>query len=72
MDGRIQNAAWMMGILLPIVHCRRKDSMKIVLVHPQGFGQHGRGLIGKHNGKRIKFEELPPDCQRLVMRDLES
>jgi hypothetical protein len=38
--------------------------------HPQGFGQHGRGLIGKHNGKRIKFEELPPDCQRLVMQDL--
>lgn len=40
--------------------------------HPQGFGQHGQGMPGKHNGKRIKFEELPPDCQRLVMQDLNS
>lgn len=40
--------------------------------HPQGFGQHGeiedpRG--GKHLGKRIKFAELPEDCQKLVVSD---
>jgi hypothetical protein len=40
--------------------------------HPQGIGQHGMGLPGKHNGKRIKFEELPEDCRRLVVRDLNS
>ncbi len=40
--------------------------------NPQGFGQHGelsdpRG--GKHLGKRIKFEDLPRDCKKLVMQD---
>jgi hypothetical protein len=40
--------------------------------HPQGFGQHCYGKIGKHNGKRIMFDQLPKDCQRLVMRDLNS
>lgn len=38
--------------------------------HPQGFGQHGSGMPGKHNGKRIKFEDLPEQCQRLVKQDL--
>lgn len=44
--------------------------------HPQGFGQHGfsRTLIdrptSKRLGKRIKFESLPIDCQRLVKDDL--
>jgi len=38
---------------------------------PQGFGQHGEGCgPGKHLGKRIKFEELPEDCKKLVRRDL--
>jgi len=38
---------------------------------PQGFGQHGEGCLpGKHLGKRIKFEELPEDCKKLVRRDL--
>ena len=34
--------------------------------HPQGFGQHGESsgfLTGKHLGKRIAFEDLPPDVQ---------
>jgi hypothetical protein len=46
--------------------------------HPQGFGMHsempveyvayrGRGGVFK---KRIAFADLPPDCQRLVLRDL--
>lgn len=38
--------------------------------HPQGYGQHGSGMPGKHNGKRIKFEDLPEQCQKLVLQDL--
>lgn len=43
--------------------------------HPQGFGQHGehRTMIDRprysHLGKRITFDALPPDCQRLVVND---
>lgn len=39
---------------------------------PQGFGQHGELApqhIGKHLGKRIKFEDLPEDCKKLVIQD---
>lgn len=46
--------------------------------HPQGIGQHGatarsweridRPTSG-HLGKRIKFEELPRDCQVAVLND---
>lgn len=44
--------------------------------HPQGIGMHGqtqhqpcdRPTYG-HLGKKIKFEDLPKDCQRLVMQD---
>lgn len=39
--------------------------------HPQGFGQHGEGKPGKHNGKKITFDQLPPDCQKLVQQDLD-
>ena len=39
--------------------------------HPQGFGQYCIAAPGKHLGKRIKFEELPKDCQKLVLQDLE-
>lgn len=45
--------------------------------HPQGFGQHGefqwyRGMyqMMQYLGTRIKFEELPIDCQKVVLRDL--
>jgi hypothetical protein len=38
--------------------------------HPQGFGQHTEGMLGSHNGKLIEFSQLPPDAQKLVMRDL--
>jgi hypothetical protein len=46
--------------------------------HPQGFGQHGemeiddvsyKGRDGAFK-KRIRFDELPPDCQRAVLNDL--
>lgn len=43
--------------------------------HPQGFGQHGesdspidRPTYG-HLGKKIKFDDLPEDCQKLVLSD---
>lgn len=42
---------------------------------PQGFGQHFdyAQAIDRpkyaHLGKRIKFQDLPPDCQRLVLSD---
>lgn len=43
--------------------------------HPQGIGMHGESptMIDRptssHLGKRIKFELLPPDCQKLVRSD---
>lgn len=43
--------------------------------HPQGFGQHGeqKNPIDvpsySHLGKKIKFQDLPEDCQKLVLRD---
>ena len=47
--------------------------MSALPFHPQGFGQHGESpdTIDRpksaHLGKRIKFEDLPPDCQKLVL-----
>lgn len=46
--------------------------------HPQGFGQHGESHTqidypsGTHLGKRIPFTALPPDCQKLVLRDYQD
>jgi hypothetical protein len=41
--------------------------------HPQGFGQHGEGDIDSrgysHLGKKIGFDQLPEDCQKLVLSD---
>ena len=41
---------------------------------PQGFGMYVTCLA--HNraalGKKIKFQDLPPDCRRLVIRDCET
>lgn len=37
--------------------------------HPQGFGQHVLAAPGKHLGRRIKFRQLPPDCQKLTLCD---
>ena len=34
--------------------------------HPQGFGQHSKGTLGRHNGKRIAFNQLPDDCQKAL------
>jgi hypothetical protein len=38
--------------------------------HPQGFGQHSSAMPGRHLGIRIKFSELPADCQIAVRNDL--
>lgn len=46
--------------------------MSALPFHPQGIAQHGVGRLGKHNGKRIRFEDLPEDCQKCVKQDLES
>ena len=43
--------------------------------HPQGFGQHGESdtVIDypkySHLGKKIKFQDLPTDCQKAVIED---
>lgn len=43
--------------------------------HPQGIGQHGssREQIDRpsygHLGKKIKFTDLPEDCQKAVLND---
>ena len=39
--------------------------------HPQGFGQMCAAQPGEHLGREIRFEDLPEDCQALVLRDLE-
>lgn len=51
-------------------------SMSEYPFHPQGFGQHGESKNGPidrptygHLGRKIKFTDLPDDCQRLVLRD---
>lgn len=37
---------------------------------PQGFGCYTSAKPGRHLGKRIKLEELPKDCQELILQDL--
>lgn len=38
--------------------------------HPLGIGEYCTAMPGKHLGKRISFNELPEDCQKLVLQDL--
>lgn len=40
--------------------------------HPQGFGQHCSAAPGRHLGRRVPFESLPPDVQRMVVQDTQS
>ena len=37
---------------------------------PNGFGMCISGNLGRHNGKHIKFEDLPKDCQKVINSDL--
>lgn len=38
--------------------------------HPQGIGMFVSAALGRHLGKRIAFEALPVDCQKLIRSDL--
>ncbi len=40
--------------------------------HPQGFGQYCTAMPGRHLGRRVEFHELPIDCQKLIIQDLEG
>ena len=50
-------------------------SMSAYPFHPQGIGMWGSSPREidrpsyKHLGKRIPFDQLPPDCQKLAMAD---
>jgi hypothetical protein len=47
-------------------------SMSVHPFMPNGFGLFINGLPGSHNGKRIRFADLPPDCQKCVLQDLKD
>jgi hypothetical protein len=34
---------------------------------PQGFGQTCTAMAGRHLGKRVPFDDLPPDVQRFAL-----
>ena len=38
--------------------------------HPQVFGQICTAMLGRHLGRRIKFSELPAECQDVVRADM--
>ncbi len=40
--------------------------------HPQGIGMYCSAMPGKHLGNRIAFEDLPSDCQKVVLQDLKD
>lgn len=40
--------------------------------HPQGIGQHTSAMPGPHLGKRIRLTDMPPDCRKLVLAELDE
>ncbi len=38
--------------------------------HPQGVGMYCTAMPGRHLGRRITFDQLPPDCQKVVQQDI--
>jgi hypothetical protein len=41
--------------------------------HPQGFGQWGESrkfMTGKHLGKRVSFDSLPPQVQAYILQNI--
>ena len=38
--------------------------------HPQGIGMHCSAMPGRHLGRRIGWDRLPPNCQRAVENDM--
>ena len=49
-------------------------AMSCAPFHPQGFGQHGemRSIDRSVLGRKIRFTDLPPDCQLVVRLDCEE
>ena len=49
-------------------------AMSAAPFHPPGFGQHGemRSIDRSVLGRKIRFTDLPPDCQRAVRLDCEE
>ena len=47
-------------------------AMNAAPFHPLGIGQHVSAMDGPHLGEPIPFEELPADCQKCALQDLES
>lgn len=37
-----------------------------------GIGYYITGTPGRHLGKRIKLEDLPEDCQKLIKQDMKE
>jgi hypothetical protein len=50
--------------------CFMSVGMSAEPFHPQGVGQHGAALPGRHLGKRIPFATMPEPCRRLILQDL--
>ena len=50
--------------------CYEARGMSAHPYHPQGYGMSCSAVPGKHLGKRIKFEELPKECQKLIQEDM--
>lgn len=40
--------------------------------HPLGYGQHCSALPGRHLGKRIKLDDLPPKARQFVQQNMEG
>jgi hypothetical protein len=40
--------------------------------HPQGFGQSGTCVEGRHLGKRVRFSSLPSEVQKCIIQYMES
>lgn len=40
--------------------------------HPQGFGMHVSGCLGRHNGKKIHLRDLPKDCLVALVQELQD
>lgn len=40
--------------------------------HPLGFGQHVTAMPGRHLGKRITLDQLPPKARQFVQQNLED
>lgn len=51
--------------------CFDARGMSATPTSPDGFGCYTSAKPGRHLGKRIKFEQLPIQCQLLVLEDLE-